>query len=67
LQSTVARQIRSKKTPILEFRPDEVIRAAERIDRILRENPSPAMHDAVADEAADDETVDDDASTDGEA
>jgi ribosome-binding factor A len=46
LQSAVARQIRSKKTPILEFRPDEVIRAAERIERILRDNPSPAAHDA---------------------
>ena len=44
LQSSVARQIRSKKTPILEFRPDEVIRSAERIERILRDNPSPAMH-----------------------
>ena len=43
LQSSVARQIRSKKTPILEFRPDEVIRSAERIERILRENPSPAV------------------------
>ena len=43
LQSSVARQIRSKKTPILEFRPDEVIRAAERIERILRDNPSPAV------------------------
>ena len=41
LQSSVARQIRSKKTPILQFRPDDVIRSAERIDRILRENPSP--------------------------
>lgn len=36
LQSSVGRQVRAKKTPILEFRPDEVIRAAERIDRILR-------------------------------
>ena len=36
LQSSIARQIRTKKTPILEFRPDEVIRAAERIDDILR-------------------------------
>lgn len=36
LQSAVGRQIRAKKTPILEFRPDEVIRAAERIDQILR-------------------------------
>ncbi len=43
LQSSVARQIRSKKTPILDFRPDEVIRSAERIERILRDNPSPAV------------------------
>ena len=43
LQASVARQIRSKKTPILTFRPDDVIRSAERIERILRENPSPAV------------------------
>lgn len=36
LQSSVARQIRAKKTPILEFRPDMAIRSAERIDEILR-------------------------------
>lgn len=48
LQSSVARQIRSKKTPILEFRPDEVIRSAERIERILRDNPSPAVQPDVA-------------------
>jgi ribosome-binding factor A len=36
LQSAIAKQIRAKKTPILDFRPDEVIRAAERIDDILR-------------------------------
>ncbi|CAB4861337.1 unannotated protein [freshwater metagenome] len=53
LQSAVARQIRSKKTPILDFRPDEVIRAAERIERILRDNPSPARPDADADADAD--------------
>jgi ribosome-binding factor A len=29
--------VRAKKTPILEFRPDEVIRAAERIDEVIRE------------------------------
>ena len=50
LQSSVARQIRSKKTPILQFRPDEVIRSAERIDRILRENPSPAVPVASTEE-----------------
>ena len=36
LQASIARQIRAKKTPILQFRPDIVIRAAERIDDILR-------------------------------
>lgn len=36
LQSSVGRQIRAKKTPILDFRPDESIRSAERIDDILR-------------------------------
>ncbi len=36
LQASIARQIRAKKTPILEFRPDVVIRSAERIDEILR-------------------------------
>jgi ribosome-binding factor A len=37
LQSSIARQIRAKKTPILSFRPDETIRAAERIERILHD------------------------------
>ncbi len=36
LQSAIAKQIRAKKTPILDFRPDQVIRSAERIDDILR-------------------------------
>ena len=36
LQSSIARQIRAKKTPILSFRPDHAIRSAERIDEILR-------------------------------
>lgn len=52
LQSSVARQIRSKKTPILEFRPDEVIRSAERIERILRDNPSPAVNESNLDESS---------------
>jgi len=37
LQSAVGRQLHARKTPILEFRPDDVLRSAERIDRILRE------------------------------
>ncbi len=36
LQSAIGRQIRAKKTPILDFRPDVAIRSAERIDDILR-------------------------------
>lgn len=38
LQASIARQIRAKKTPILDFRPDIAIRSAERIDAILRED-----------------------------
>ena len=38
LQSSVARQIRAKKTPILDFQPDVALRSAERIDDILRED-----------------------------
>lgn len=36
LQSSIARQIKAKKTPILEFKPDIAIRSSERIDEILR-------------------------------
>jgi len=36
IQSSINRQMRAKKTPVLDFRPDDVIRAAERIDDILR-------------------------------
>lgn len=36
LQASVNKQIRAKKTPILDFRPDVTIRAAERIDEVLR-------------------------------
>jgi ribosome-binding factor A len=38
LQSSIARQIRAKKTPILHFKPDVALRSAERIDDILRED-----------------------------
>lgn len=50
LQGAVGSQIRAKKTPILSFRVDDVIRSAERIDKILRENPSPARHEETSDE-----------------
>jgi ribosome-binding factor A len=41
LQKAIGQQVRAKKTPILEFRPDEIIRSAEHIDRVIRENPIP--------------------------
>ena len=41
LQGSIARQIHARKTPILEFRPDNVLRSAQRIEEILRENPLP--------------------------
>ena len=37
IQSSVGRQVRAKKTPILSFKPDDAIRAAERIERILHD------------------------------
>lgn len=45
LQASIARQIHARKTPILEFRPDGVLRSAERIEQILRDNPIPARPD----------------------
>ncbi len=41
LQSSIARQISAKKTPILVFRPDDVIRSAERIEELLRRTRDP--------------------------
>ncbi len=36
IQASINRQIRAKKTPVLVFRPDDVIRSAERSDDLLR-------------------------------
>ena len=38
LQAAIADQIRARKTPVLDFRPDTTLREAERIDDILRED-----------------------------
>lgn len=60
IQSSVGRQVRSKKTPILHFRADETIRAAERIERVLRESstmpdrpPAPEIETSEQPDAAD--------------
>lgn len=39
VQSAVARQARLKRVPEVVFRIDEVLRSAERIDELLRDNP----------------------------
>jgi ribosome-binding factor A len=36
IQASINRQMRAKKTPVLDFRPDDVIRSAERIEDIIR-------------------------------
>lgn len=50
LQGAIGKQVRAKKTPILSFRPDDVIRSAERIERILHDDPLRG-HEVVVDEA----------------
>ncbi|MFM8267841.1 MAG: 30S ribosome-binding factor RbfA [Ilumatobacteraceae bacterium] len=52
IQSAVGRQVRAKKTPVLSFRPDEVIRAAERIERILHDVETLPERPPSADESA---------------
>lgn len=48
MQSSINRQMHARKTPILSFRPDEVIRSAARIEELLRKQPntSPITSDA---------------------
>ncbi len=48
LQASIARQIRAKKTPILDFRPDMVIRSAARIDEILRADEARFAREAAS-------------------
>ncbi len=58
IQASVGRQIRSKKTPILSFKPDDAIRAAERIERVLRDKdtlpPRPPEPDPTTNDVAND-------------
>jgi len=38
LQHEIALQVKSRRTPVLQFKPDETMRAAARIDAVLRED-----------------------------
>lgn len=48
MQASINRQMHARKTPILSFKPDEVIRSAARIEELLRKQPntSPITPDA---------------------
>jgi len=54
LQASIARQIRAKKTPILDFRPDMVIRSAARIDDILKSDQARLERESSAPPATSD-------------
>ena len=47
IQASINRQMHARKTPILSFKPDEVIRSAARIEELLRRQPdtSPIVPD----------------------
>ena len=45
MQASVNRQLHVRKTPILVFQPDQVIRSAERIEEILRNLPPVRNYD----------------------
>ena len=49
LQGSIAKQIRAKKTPILDFRPDMAIGSAERIDDILRADRARLQRESESD------------------
>ena len=50
MQASINRQMHARKTPILSFRPDEVIRSAARIEELLRKKPEIAPNPSTDDE-----------------
>ena len=55
LQASINRQMHARKTPILSFRPDEVIRSAARIEELLRKQPNTSPITPESDPELDDE------------
>lgn len=58
LRKAVGAQARLRHTPILEFRADEVLRSAERIETLLRSDDRPPVPDP--DGAEDEDAIGDD-------
>lgn len=50
MQASINRQMHARKTPILSFRPDEVIRSAARIEELLRKQPDTSPITPTADD-----------------
>ena len=50
IQASINRQMHARKTPILSFRPAEVIRSAARIEELLRKKPDIAPNPSTDDE-----------------
>lgn len=65
IQSSIGRQVRAKKTPILSFKPDEVIRSAEHIQQILQASDTLPERPAEPDDAPADGASADGAPADG--
>jgi ribosome-binding factor A len=55
LQASINRQMHARKTPILSFRPDEVIRSAARIEELLRKQPNTSPITPDSDNDSDEE------------
>jgi len=67
LQSSIGRQVRAKKTPILSFKPDDVIRSAEHIQEILAKSATlPERPPTPDDELDDTDGTDDEIETNPE-
>ena len=54
IQQVVNRQVRARRTPQIEFRPDQVLTGALRIEEILRTLPEAAETDDAVDTGASD-------------
>lgn len=55
LQASINRQMHARKTPILSFKPDEVIRSAARIEELLRKQPNTSPITPDSDNDSDEE------------
>lgn len=53
LQAAVGRQVRMKRTPLLQFTPDPAIEQGQRIEDILRSMPRPIAEAETATDAPD--------------